>query len=61
MKTKLHAVTDTLSGPLSLFITVGQVSDHNGVLDSEWILANRKYDADGFRRTLKDKALGSAS
>ncbi|TDT72719.1 IS4 family transposase [Litoreibacter halocynthiae] len=59
MNTKLHAVTDTSGRPVRLFITAGQVSDYtgaaalmNGLLEAEWLLADRGYDADWFRDTL---------
>ena len=62
MNTKLHAVTDTSGRPVRLFITAGQVSDYagaaalmNGIPEAEWLLADRGYDADWFRKTLADK------
>ena len=30
MNTKLHAVSDANGGPISLFMTAGQVSDYTG-------------------------------
>ncbi len=30
MNTKLHAVTDTVGGPIRFFMTAGQVSDYTG-------------------------------
>jgi hypothetical protein len=51
--TKLHAVTDANVRPLSIFITVGLVSDYAGaaaLLDdspkAKWMLAERGCDAD---------------
>jgi transposase len=45
-----------------LFITAGQVSDYtgaaarmNGLPETEWLLADRGYDADWFREPLVDK------
>ena len=62
MNTKLHAVTGTSGRPIRLFITAGQVSDYtgaaalmNGLPKAEWLLADRGYDADWFRKTLVDK------
>jgi len=62
MNTKLHAVTDTSGRPIRLFITAGQVSDYtgaaalmNGLPEAEWLLADRGYDADWFRKALLDK------
>jgi transposase len=52
MNTKLHAVTDTNSRPVRLFITAGQVSDYtgaaalmNGLPEAEWFPApsHRNY------------------
>jgi len=62
MNTKLHAVTDTSGRPIRLFITAGQVSDYTGAAalikglpEADWLLADRRYDADWFRETLVDK------
>ena len=59
MNTKLHAVTDTSGRPIRLFITAGQVSDYTGAAalmnslpEADWLLADRGYDADWFRKTL---------
>ena len=64
MNTKLHAVTDSVGRPISLFITAGQVSDYIGAralcgsLPSvDWLIADRGYDADWFREALKDKGI----
>ena len=62
MNTKLHAVTDTSGRPIRLFITAGQVSDYTGAAalmkglpEAEWLLADRGYDAEWFRKALVDK------
>jgi len=64
MNTKLHAVTDANGRPISLFMTAGQVSDYIGVaalLDSlpraQWLLGDRRYDADWFREALQAKGI----
>ncbi len=53
-------MTDANGRPISLFMTVGQVSDYTGVaalLDSlpraQWLLGDRGYDADWFRAALQ--------
>lgn len=62
MNTKLHAVTDANSRPLSFFMAADQVSDYIGaaaLLDelpkAQWLLADRAYDADWFREVLREK------
>ena len=62
MNTKLHAVTDAKGRPPKVFMTEGQVRDYTGAAAllgslpaAEWMLADRGYDADWFRETLKDK------
>lgn len=64
MNTKLHAVTDTQGRPIRLHVTAGQISDYTGaaaLLDNlpkvDWLLADRGYDADWFRKRLKDKEI----
>ena len=64
MNTKLHAVTDADGRPLSFFITAGQVSDYTGaaaLLDdlpkTQWMLADRGYDADWYRDALQAKGI----
>ena len=64
MNTKLHAVTDARGRPIRFFMTAGQVSDYTGVkalLNSlptaNWLLADRRYDADWFREALVDKKI----
>ena len=61
MNTKLHAVTDTLGRPIRFIITAGQVSDYTGAAallerlpSAQWLLADRGYDADWFRKSLID-------
>jgi transposase len=64
MNTKLHAVTDADGRPVRFFMTPGQVSDYTGAATllgslpkAEWLLADRRYDADWFREVLKDKGI----
>ena len=64
MNTKLHAICNSQGRPLSLFVTAGQVSDYIGarallssLLDVDWLLGDRGYEADWFRETLKDKGI----
>lgn len=54
--------------PLNLFVTAGQVSDcidARALLSSRpdvnWLLGDRGYDADGFRKALKDKGVCSCA
>ena len=53
---------DTSGRPIRCFITAGQVSDYTGAATlmnslprAEWLLADRGYDADGFREALIGK------
>lgn len=62
MNTKLHAVTDTAGRPIRFVMTAGQVSDYKGaaaLIDllpkAEFLLADRGYDADWFRKALSNK------
>ena len=62
MNTKLHAICDSQGRPLNLFITAGQVSDYIGaraLLNSlpsvNWLLGDRGYDADWFRKALAER------
>ena len=62
MNTKLHAFCDSQGRPLNLFVFAVQVSDYIGaraLLSSlpkvEWLLGDRRYDADWFREGLKDR------
>ena len=64
MNTKLHAVTDANGRPISFFMTAGKVSDYTGaaaLLDSlakaQWMLADRRNDADWFRDALQEKGI----
>lgn len=64
MNTKLHGICDSQGRPLSLFVTAGQVSDYIGaralvssLLNVDWLLGDRGYDADWFRQALKDKGI----
>jgi transposase len=56
LNTKLHAITDAKGRLLKLFMTAGPVSDYSGAAallrslpNAQWMLADRGYDADGFR------------
>ena len=62
MTTKPHAVTEGNGRPVHFFITAGQVSDYtgaavvtNGLSEADWLLADRRYDADWFREGLIEK------
>jgi transposase len=62
--TKLHAVTYSKGRPLKFFMTAGQLSDYTGAAAqlrslpaTEWMIADRGYDADRFREALKDKGI----
>ncbi len=64
MNTKLHAICDRKGRPLNLFVAAGQASDYIGaraLLDSllnvDWLLGDRGYDADWFREALKDRGI----
>jgi len=64
MNTKLHAICDSHGRPLDLFVTAGQVSDYigarallSGFPDVDWLLGDRGYDADWFRKALEDKGI----
>jgi transposase len=64
MNTNLHAVTDQSGRPVSFFIKAGQASDYtgaaalmNGLPETDWLLADRGYDADWFREGLVDKGI----
>ena len=61
MNTKLHAICESQERPLDLFVTAGQVSAYicarallSNLLDVDWLLGDRGYDADWFREPLKD-------
>jgi transposase len=64
MNTKLHAVTDADGRPIRFFMSAGQVSDYTSAAallgslpKEEWLLADRGYYADWFRKALKDKGI----
>lgn len=64
MNTKLHAVTDTQGRPIRLNVTAGRISDYTGAAaliealpKVDWLLADRGYDADWFRKRLEDKEI----
>jgi transposase len=59
MNTKRHAVTEGNGRPVRFFITAGQVIDYtgaaalmHGLSEADWLLADRGYDADWFRKGL---------
>ena len=61
IKTKLHAVSDTVGRPIVFFLTAGQVRDFtdarapvNSLPAAGWLLADRGYDADWFCETVVD-------
>jgi transposase len=60
----LHAVTDAQGRPIRLHVTAGQISDYTGAAalietlpEVDRLLADRGYDADWFRKRLKDKEI----
>lgn len=64
MNAKLHAVVDALGRPIGFFMSAGQVSDYTGATallsslpKAGWLLADRGYDAEWFRKSLKDKRI----
>jgi len=64
LNSKLHAVCDGNGRPVVLLLSEGQMSDYTGaklmmdVLPSaKHLLADRGYDADWFRKALKDKGI----
>ncbi len=64
MNTKLHAITDANSRPLSFFIIAGRISDYTGaasLLDdlpkAQRVLAGRGYDAAWFSDPLEQKSI----
>lgn len=64
LNTKLHAVTDAKGRPSRFLTTTRQVSDYRGaaaVLGSlsaaEWLIAERGYGVDWFRRALRTKGI----
>ncbi len=64
MNTKLHAICDSQGRPLNLFVAAGQVSDYIGARASQsslpdvgWLLGDRGYDADWFRKALEDNGI----
>jgi len=59
VKTKLHAVIDTIGRPIRFFMTAGQVSDYtcaralvSSLPAADWLLGDRGHDADWFREDL---------
>ena len=67
MNTKLHAVADATGRPIGFFMSAGQVSDYTGAAallgslpKAGWLLADRGYDADWFRKALLSKGIAPA-
>ena len=59
-------MTDAKGRPLRFLMTAGPVSDYAGAAAllgrlpaAEWLIADRGYDADWFRKALKDKGIRS--
>ena len=64
MNTRLHAVADADGLPIRFFMTAGQVSDYIGAAallgslpKADWLLADRRHNADWFRDALTDKGI----
>ena len=64
MNTNLHTTFDSQGRPLDLFLTAGQVSDYtgarallSGLPKVNWLIGDRGYDADWFRKALQDKGI----
>ncbi|WP_235818154.1 IS5 family transposase [Brucella thiophenivorans] len=64
MNTKLRAFTDAHCRPIRLNVTAGQISDYEGAAHlfknlpkDDWLFTDRGYDADWFRKRLKDKEI----
>jgi len=64
LNSKLHAVCDGDGRPVILRLSEGQMSDYNGarlIVDAlppvKHLLADRGYDADWFRQSLRDKGI----
>lgn len=60
--TKIHALSDTLGRPTTLKLTAGNVSDITmaeallaEVDDCRYVLADKGYDSDKLRSTIRDK------
>ncbi|TKW63209.1 MAG: IS5 family transposase [Paracoccus denitrificans] len=64
INTKLHAVADAKGRLIQFFMSAGHVSDYTGAAallsslpKAGWMLADRGYDADWFRESLKNKGI----
>ena len=64
INTKVHAVNEIVGRPIVFFLTAGQVSDFtearapvNSLPTADWLLADRGYDADWFRKTVVDRGI----
>jgi putative transposase len=64
LNSKLHAVCDGQGKPLALHLTAGPTSDYQGARQllhhlpkTRELIADRGYDADGFRAALKRKGI----
>jgi len=58
--TKIHALTDTIGRPFRLMLTAGNVSDNKAApafLGARYLLADKGYDADALRRSLREKGV----
>ena len=61
MNAKLHAIADANGRPIGFYMSAGQVSDDTGAAallgslpKAGWLLADRGYHVDRFRKALKD-------
>ena len=64
MNTKLNVVTDENGRPIRFLMTAGEISDYTGAAallsdlpSAQWLLADRGYDADWFRKALENKGI----
>lgn len=64
LNSKLHAVCDGSGRPVILLLSEGQMSDYKGAAlicdalpPAKYLLADRGYDADWFRDTLRHKGI----
>ena len=64
MNSKLHAVCDESGKPLILLLSEGQMSDYKGARHivqalpaARYMLADRGYDANWFRQTLRERGI----
>ena len=64
LNSKLHVLADAKGRPIQMFLSAGQTSDYIGarallsqVPQAGSLLADRGYDADWFRNTLKERGI----